>query len=293
MPYGKHQFSVIDNAIANMVIVNKTPIDEHIHFADKNGMVSFAGTGKMSPKECVRTTIFESGNKMYSFTLSNISYDYPNGIKGLENISLHIKAGDFVFILGESGSGKSTLLNLFTKELTPTKGEILFGQENITHMPRKQIPFYRRKLGIVKENPLLLPDKTVYDNIKIAMLAAEHLPLDMDSAILSALGMVGMRNKAMAFPEELSGGEKSKVSLARAVINNPSILIADEPTSGLDSDMSWDIMNLLDEINRRKVTVLIATHERDLVNIMRKRVVTLYNGRIIGDVQHGKYGDLI
>ncbi len=230
---------------------------------------------------------------MYSVTLEHVSQVYPNGVKGLSDINLHIKSGDFVFLLGQNGSGKSTLLSLLTKELNPSEGRICFGKQDITNMKRKEIPFYRRKIGIIKEDGMLLNERTVYENIELAMLATGKGGSKLKEKVLSSLGMVGMRNKADAYPNEISGGEKSRVALARAIINNPCILIADEPTSGLDNDASWDIMNLLDEINRHKVTIIMATHEKNLVNIMKKRVVTLYNGRIIGDVKHGKYGDLI
>ena len=230
---------------------------------------------------------------MYSVVLENVSHVYPNGTEGLVNVNLNIKSGDFVFLLGKSGSGKSTLLNLLTKEINPTKGKIYFGQEDITSMERKQIPFYRRKIGIVKENTMLLENKNVYDNVKIALLATEKINSNTDYNVMAVLGIVGMRKKWDSFPNELSQGEKTRVALARAIINNPCVILADEPTAGLDNDASWDIMNLFDEINRKKVTVIMATHEKDLVTIMKKRVVTLYNGSILGDVKRGKYGDLI
>lgn len=230
---------------------------------------------------------------MYSVILENVSHVYPNGTNGLNNINLNIKSGDFVFLLGKSGSGKSTLLNLLTKELNPSKGKICFGQEDITNMKRKQIPFYRRKIGIIKEDSMLIENKTVYDNIKIALLATERVDSNLDYNIMSALGVVGMKKKWSSFPSELSRGEKSRVALARAIVNNPCVILADEPTAGLDNDASWDIMNLFNEINRKKVTVIMATHEKELVTIMKKRVVTLYKGNIIGDVKHGRYGDLI
>ncbi len=230
---------------------------------------------------------------MYSVVLENISHVYPDGTEGLKNINLNIKSGDFVFLLGRSGSGKSTLLNLLTKEFNPTKGKIYFGQEDITTMEKKRIPFYRRKIGIIKEDTMLLENKTIYDNIKIALLATEKINSNTDYNIMSALGVVGMRKKWDSFPSELSKGERSRVALARAIINNPCVIVADEPTAGLDNDASWDIMNLFDEINRRKVTIIMATHEKDLVTIMKKRVVTLYNGSLLGDVKNGRYGDLI
>ncbi len=230
---------------------------------------------------------------MYSVTLQNVGYVYPDGTLGLHNVSLNINQGEFVFLLGKNGSGKSTLLNLLTKEIHPSEGQICFGQEDITNMKRKEIPYYRRRIGIIKEDNLFLENKNVYENIKIALLAASKVRSDMDDYIMSALGIVGMRNKWDAYPHELSGGERSRIALARAIVNNPYVILADEPTAGLDQDAAWDIMNLFNEINRKKVTIIMATHEKKLVTIMKKRVVTLYNGGILGDVKHGRYGDLI
>lgn len=230
---------------------------------------------------------------MFSITLEKVSKVYENGVKGLDNVTLKVNAGEFVFLVGQTGSGKSTMLQLLTKELEPTMGKILIASEDITNMPQKQIPFFRRKIGIVKERPLLSHDKSVAENIELALLATGQPKAYREQAIHAALGIVGMRNKAALKASVLSGGESSRIALARAIVNNPSLLIADEPTAGLDPDTAWDMIGLLNEINRRGVTVIMATHDKQLVNLMKKRVVTLFEGRLLGDAKNAKYGYLI
>lgn len=230
---------------------------------------------------------------MFSIKMENVSQRYPDGNRGLERINLEITPGEFVFLTGENGSGKSTLLRLLTKELQPTNGSIFFNDFDITKLPQDQIPFLRRKMGIIREDILLLERYTVYQNIELALLANNQNEKYCKTAIPTVLGMVGIRNKMYMYPQELSGGERSRVALARAIVNNPGILFADEPTAGLDGGAAWDMMNLFDEINRRGVTILLATHDREMVNIMKKRVVTLFEGRVLGDVKKGRYGDIV
>lgn len=230
---------------------------------------------------------------MFSIKMENVSQRYPDGNRGLERINLEIMPGEFVFLTGENGSGKSTLLRLLTKELQPTNGSIFFNDFDITKLPQDQIPFLRRKMGIIREDILLLERYTVYQNIELALLANNQNEKYCKTAIPTVLGMVGIRNKMYMYPQELSGGERSRVALARAIVNNPGILFADEPTAGLDGGAAWDMMNLFDEINRRGVTILLATHDREMVNIMKKRVVTLFEGRVLGDVKKGRYGDIV
>lgn len=230
---------------------------------------------------------------MFSITLEQVSKVYENGVKGLDNITLDIRPGEFVFLVGQSGSGKSTLLQLLTKELQPTMGKIWIASEDITNMPQKEVPFFRRKIGIIKEKPLLALDRTVAENIELALFATEQPTAYRKQAIYAALGIVGMRNYANMRASVLSGGESSRVTLARAIVNNPSLLIADEPTAGLDPDTAWDMINLLNEINRKGVTVIMATHDKQLVNLMKKRVVTLFEGRLLGDAKNAKYGYLL
>ncbi len=230
---------------------------------------------------------------MFSIALEQVSKTYENGTKGLDNITLNIRAGEFVFLVGQSGSGKSTLLQLLTKELQPTMGKILIASQDITNMPQREIPFFRRKIGIVKENPLLATNRTVAENIELALYATEQPTAYRKQAVYAALGIVGMRNNAQVLASTLSGGESSRVALARAIVNNPGLLIADEPTAGLDPDTAWDMINLLNEINRKGVTVIMATHDKQLVNLMKKRVVTLFEGRLLGDAKNAKYGYLL
>lgn len=230
---------------------------------------------------------------MFSIKLEEVSQRYPDGNLGLERVSLEITPGEFVFLTGENGSGKSTLLRLLTKELQPASGKIFFNEWEITKLPQDQIPFLRRKMGIIREDVLLLNRYTIYQNIELALLVNGQSKKYCKTAIPTVLGMVGMREKMYVYPEELSGGERSRVALARAIVNNPGVLLADEPTAGLDGSAAWDMMNLFDEINRKGVTILLVTHDKEMVNIMKKRVVTLYEGRLLGDVKKGRYGDLV
>ena len=211
----------------------------------------------------------------------------------VDRVSLEIKQGEFVFLLGKSGAGKSTLLKLIAKELEPSSGDIQIDGKSLTAMKKKEIPFLRRRFGVIWQDSFLLPDRTVYDNVSLAMYAIEQPQRLIDESVPAALSLVNMRKRADRFPHELSGGEQFKVALARAVVNNPQILCADEPTANLDKDSAWDIMCLLEEINRCGITVIVATHAQELVSIMRKRVVTLTEGRLLGDVKKGRYGDII
>lgn len=223
----------------------------------------------------------------------NVSKTYPNNEMGIENVSLEIKDGDFVFLVGKTGSGKSTLINLLTGELKPTSGDIIVNNLSLNHLAHKDFPYYRRNLGIISNDYLLIGHKTIYENLEIPMLATGHSGKSIRASIPLALGLVGMSKKMYDYPENLSGGETFKVLLARAVVNNPKIIIADEPTAHLDYDSSLDIMSLFNEINQLGITVIIATHAKEFVDIMKKRVVTMQNGKVLGDVSKGKYGWII
>lgn len=216
---------------------------------------------------------------------------YPNGTIALQNINLKIRKGEFVFIIGSSGSGKSTLIKLIMKEEDPTEGEVLVNGYNISELGRKQIPFLRRSLGIVFQDFRLLQGKTVYENVAFAMQVTEATPKEIRRQVPMALALVGLSKKADVYPDQLSGGEQQRVALARALVNNPSLLIADEPTGNLDPEISMDIMKLLNEINQRGTTVIVATHEKSIVNMMKKRVVALDKGHIIRDQEKGIYQD--
>ncbi|NLM12373.1 MAG: cell division ATP-binding protein FtsE [Epulopiscium sp.] len=223
--------------------------------------------------------------------LHNITKIYPNNVTALKNISLSIEKGEFVFIIGSSGSGKSTLLKLLLKEIEPTQGEIIINDKNITHLKKKEIPFLRRKLGVVFQDFRLLPNKTVYENVAFAMQIVEATPKEIRRNVPMVLSMVGLAKKARCYPNQLSGGEQQRTALARAIINNPPILICDEPTGNLDPVTSWEIMKLLKDINDRGTTVIIATHEKDIVDKMKKRVIEIKNGTLIRDLSKGGYSD--
>ncbi len=224
-------------------------------------------------------------------TINNVSKIYPNGSQAVKNISLQIEKGEFVFIIGSSGSGKSTLIKMLMKELDPSSGEIIINGINTTNMSRSQIPYLRRNLAIVFQDFRLLPKKTVYENVAFAMRVTEASSRHIARNVPTVLSLVGLQNKSRAYPNELSGGEQQRTALARAIVNNPPILIADEPTGNLDPETAWDIMYLLDEINKRGTTVVVATHASDIVDEMQKRVVMLNHGNIVRDVERGGYFD--
>jgi len=219
----------------------------------------------------------------------DVTKKYPNGTLALSKVNIKINKGDFVFIVGQSGSGKTTFIKLLLKEEDPTEGSIFVNGYEISSMKRKDIPYLRRSLGVVFQDFRLLPDKSVYDNVAFAMRITEALPKEIRRQVPMALGLVGLSRKADALPGQLSGGEQQRIALARAIVNNPSLLIADEPTGNLDPDTSWDIMKLLIEINHRGTTVIIATHEKSIVDSLKKRVIAIDKGIIVRDQQKGTY----
>jgi cell division transport system ATP-binding protein len=215
---------------------------------------------------------------------------FPNGAVALSNITLNIDKGEFVFIVGPSGAGKSTIIKLISREELPTKGYLVVGGRDLSRLRRREVPFYRRKLGVVFQDFRLLPNKTVYENIAFAMEVVEAPPRIIKKRIPEVLQLVGLKHKMWAMPSELSGGEQQRVSLARAIVNNPELIIADEPTGNLDPETSWEIFRLLNEINRSGTTVIVATHASNFVNKMRKRVISIDRGMIIRDQEKGVYG---
>ncbi len=221
----------------------------------------------------------------------NVMKRYPNGTVALRDINLKIRKGEFVFVIGPSGSGKSTLIKLIMKEEDPTEGEVIVNGYNISTLPRNKIPYLRRSLGIVFQDFRLLQHKTVYENVAFAMQIVEATPKEIRRQVPMALALVGLSKKADVYPDQLSGGEQQRVALARALVNNPSLLIADEPTGNLDPEISLEIMKLLSEINQRGTTVIVATHEKSIVDAMKKRVVALDRGQIVRDQEKGIYGD--
>ena len=219
--------------------------------------------------------------------MNNVTKVYPNGSTGVENINLHINKGEFVFIVGSSGSGKSTLMKLLLKELDPTEGDIIINKVKTNELNRRQIPYLRRNLGVVFQDFRLLPNKTVYENVAFAMRVIEAPGRIIRRNVPAVLSLVGLGQKGRSYPNQLSGGEQQRTALARAIANNPPILICDEPTGNLDPETAYGIMKLLDDINKRGTTIVMATHARDIVDAMQKRVVTLHKGHIIRDIEKG------
>jgi len=221
----------------------------------------------------------------------SVSKTYPNGTLALNNINLTINKGEFAFIVGSSGSGKSTMLKLIMKEEDPTEGEVFVNGYQVSSLNRKQGPYLRRSIGVVFQDFRLLPNKTVYENVGFAMQITEAMPKEIRRQVPMALALVGLSKKANAYPNQLSGGEQQRVALARALVNNPALLIADEPTGNLDPETSWEIMKLLSEVNYRGTTVIVATHEKGIVDTMKKRVIAIDKGQIVRDQEKGQYED--
>lgn len=219
----------------------------------------------------------------------NVSKEYDNGVQALSNINLEIEKGEFVFLVGSSGAGKSTLTKLLLKEEKVSEGKIFLNNTDITHVPNRRVPYIRRNVGVVFQDFRLLPNKTVYENVAFAMEIVGAHPKEIRRRVPMILSMVNLSRKADSFPDQLSGGEQQRVSIARSIVNNPPVLIADEPTGNLDPDTAWEIMKALVDINGRGTTILMATHAKDIVNNMKKRVIALENGQIIRDEQKGGY----
>lgn len=223
--------------------------------------------------------------------LRNVSKEYSKGIPALNGISLKIEKGEFVFIVGDSGSGKSTLIRLIMKELEPTEGTIIVNGRNLNRMKHRNIAKYRRELGVVFQDFRLLKDRNIYENIAFAMRVTDTPPRVIKRKVPAALSLVGLAQKYKSYPKELSGGEQQRVAIARAIVNEPAILLADEPTGNLDPTNSWEIMSLLKEANERGTTVLVVTHNQEIVNEMNERVITMKQGVIVSDEQKGGYID--
>ncbi|MHC1719973.1 MAG: cell division ATP-binding protein FtsE [Clostridiaceae bacterium] len=215
---------------------------------------------------------------------------YNNNIYALSDVNLEIERGEFVFLVGPSGAGKSTFIKLLLKEIEPTSGKIIVNNIDITTLTSKQVPYYRRKLGVVFQDFRLIPTMNVFENVAFAMRAIEAPHREIRRKVPVVLSLVGLSSKYKSFPNQLSGGEQQRVSLARAIVNNPGILIADEPTGNLDPDTSMEIMNTLSDINHAGTTILMATHAKDIVDTMRKRVIAIERGAIVRDEKKGAYG---
>jgi cell division transport system ATP-binding protein len=222
---------------------------------------------------------------------SGVTKKYDNGTLALSDVSFTINDGEFVFIVGPSGSGKSTIIKLMLREEVATSGKVCVDDQDLMSMEKEKIPYFRRRLGVVFQDFRLLPKKTVYENVAFAMEITEALPKEIRRRVPMALGLVGLSRKAPVYPNQLSGGEQQRVSLARAIVNDPVLLLADEPTGNLDPEISWEIMQLLESINNRGTTVVVATHDKNIVDRMQKRVIEINKGKIIRDQQKGLYSN--
>lgn len=219
----------------------------------------------------------------------NVSKRYGKGEYALDDVSFSVEPGEFVFVIGRSGAGKSTLLKLISRQLLPTEGKIWVHGTEVTGMPEWKVPQLRRQIGLMQPEYGLLRDKTVYENVEIAMWATEQPRKLYEKRVLQTLQTMGVSHRMKAFPDEISVGEAARVLLARALAVNPKILIADEPTANLDGDKSWDLMCLLEELNRRGMTIIVGSHDKELVSIMHKRVLTLAAGQLVSDRKNAGY----
>ena len=215
--------------------------------------------------------------------LEHVSKTYEAGVVAITDVSLHIRPGEFVFIVGASGSGKSTIIKLLLKELAPTHGKIVVDGKDLSRISHKQVPMFRRNIGVVFQNFRLLPDRNVYDNVSFAMHVVEASKKSIKKRVPLTLSLVGLAAKYRSLPKQLSGGEQQRVAIARALVNEPKILLADEPTGNLDNNNAWEIMKLLADINSRGTTVVVVTHNMEIVRAMGKRVITIKKGVVVSD----------
>lgn len=219
----------------------------------------------------------------------NVSKIYKTGTHALHNFSINIERGEFVFVVGPSGSGKSTFIKLLMREEKPTEGEIYVNGQNLVKMKRRKVPFFRRTLGVVFQDFRLIPYMNVYDNVAFALRVTNVRRREIRERVPYILKLVGLQDKAKSIPEHLSGGEQQRVALARALVNNPPLIIADEPTGNIDPELSFEIVDLLSEINKCGTTVVMVTHEHDLVSEFNHRVITIDEGTVVSDNRNGRY----
>ncbi len=231
--------------------------------------------------------MYERLENMIKF--DNVTKNYSGGIVALDNINIHIQKGEFVFIVGQSGAGKSTFVKMLLKEEPPTKGEIFIEDTKLSDLHSRRVPQLRRKMGVVFQDFRLLSKKTVYENVAYSMEIIGAKPKEVRKRVPLILSMVGLSNRAKLYPDQLSGGEQQRVSIARAMINNPTLLVADEPTGNLDPETSWEIMRLLKQFNRNGTTIVMATHDQNIVDAMEMRVIELVNGKVVRDQAKGVY----
>lgn len=220
----------------------------------------------------------------------NVTKTYPGGSVALQDINVRIEQGEFVFVVGPSGAGKSTFFKMLFREVLPSSGKVIVNGHDLVKMTDKEIPYFRRQLGIVFQDYRLLPDRTVYDNVAFAMQVIETPYRKIKRRVNDVLDLVGLRKRAHAYPTELSGGEQQRIAIARAIVNDPILLIADEPTGNLDPETSWEIMDIFREVNKSGTTIVMATHDREIVDQMEKRVIAIEYGHIVRDDAKGVYG---
>lgn len=222
--------------------------------------------------------------------MKDVSKKYGNGTTALRGVSISVEAGEFAYIVGPSGAGKSTFIKLLYREEKLDKGSLMVGKFDLAKIKKRDVPLLRRSVGVVFQDYKLLPKKTVYENIAYAMEVIGEKPRNIKKRVMEVLDLVGLKHKIRSFPNELSGGEQQRIAIARAIVNNPKVLIADEPTGNLDPENSWEIMNLLERINLQGTTVLMATHNSQIVNTLRHRVIAIEDGRVVRDEEQGEYG---
>ena len=222
--------------------------------------------------------------------MKSVSKVYDNGTIALDHVNIDIAKGEFVFLVGASGAGKSTFIKLLLREVLPSAGEIKVNGRDIVRMQHKEVPYLRRGLGVIFQDYRLLPDKTVFENVAFAMQVIEAPRRLMQRSVNSVLDVVGLREKYKSFPSQLSGGEQQRVAIARAIVNDPAIVIADEPTGNLDPETSWEIMDIFQRVNAAGTTIIMATHDKTIVDTMQRRVIAIEDGRIVRDEAQGVYG---
>ncbi|SDM20265.1 cell division ATP-binding protein FtsE [Sediminibacillus halophilus] len=215
---------------------------------------------------------------------------YPNGVTALNGIDVRIEQGEFVYVVGPSGAGKSTFIKMIFREEKPTKGTVIVNNHKLHDLKWKRVPYLRRNIGVVYQDFKLLPKMTVFENVAFALEVIEETPKVIRKRVMEVLDQVGLKNKARFIPDELSGGEQQRVAIARAIVNHPQLVIADEPTGNLDPETSWEIMKILEEINAAGTTILMATHSKEIVNTIKKRVIAIEDGLVVRDEHRGEYG---
>ena len=222
--------------------------------------------------------------------MRDVSKVYENGAMALDHVNVHIDKGEFVFIVGASGAGKSTFIRMLFREVLPSEGSLVVNGQDVVHMEHSDVPFLRRGLGVIFQDYRLLPDKTVTENVAFAMQVIEAPRCKIQHSVNAVLDIVGLRDKYKCFPSQLSGGEQQRVAIARAIVNHPALVIADEPTGNLDPETSWDIMDIFKRINADGTTIVMATHDKDIVDAMKRRVIAIEDGHIVRDEAQGAYG---